>query len=83
MMPLAFTPFIDPISALFPEMHAYWLWLVVPLVIAISLIYRTTRHSDLKSLPRAVTLMSCQILLVMVAAAVLLTLLYTGLSRWL
>ncbi|HVS71581.1 MAG TPA: hypothetical protein VHQ47_10030 [Phycisphaerae bacterium] len=75
-MILAFTPFVDPLSALLPHMDGYWLWLVIPLVVAISVIYKGTRLDNLRRLPGQVFIMSFQILVVMVAAAFLLDLFY-------
>jgi hypothetical protein len=71
-MILAFTPLLDPVSAIFPGMSDYWLFLVVPLVIAISIVYRCTRTQDLRVLPREAAIMSTQIILVMALAALLL-----------
>ncbi|HVX84554.1 MAG TPA: hypothetical protein VH253_07035 [Phycisphaerae bacterium] len=76
-MILAFTPLIDPLTALFPHMDSFWLWLVVPLVIAISIIYKGTRMENLRKLPSHVFIMSFQILIVMIAAAILLDLFYS------
>ncbi len=69
---LAFTLFYDPVTALYPNMDEYWLWLVVPLVIAVSLVYKCTRISSLRDLPRDIAIMSTQILIVMVIGAGLL-----------
>jgi len=69
---LAFTPLYDPLPALYPGMSDQWLWMVLPLVVAISVVYKTTRLEHLKSLPRDAAIMSAQMLLVMAFAAVLL-----------
>jgi len=69
MMMLAFTPLIDPLTALYPGMSDYWLLLVLPLVIAISVIYKGTRIKHLRQLPREATIMTMQIVLLMVVAA--------------
>lgn len=66
---LAFTPLLDPLPALYPAMSEYWLWLLVPLIVAISTVYKATRIASLKSLPLGVIIMSFQILLFMAAAA--------------
>jgi hypothetical protein len=73
---LAFTPFFDPLPALYPGMDEYWLFLVIPLVIAISVVYKGTRMKDLRGLPRDATVMSVQILVTMVFAAAALGSLY-------
>jgi hypothetical protein len=69
MMPLAFTPLFDPLPAIFPGMDDYWLLLVIPLVIAISVVYKGTRIKNLRTLPREATVMTTQILVLMVVAA--------------
>ena len=67
---LAFTPLMDPLTAVYPGMSDYWLWLLVPLIVVISTVYKGTRVENLKSLPLGVLVMSFQILLFMTAAAV-------------
>ncbi|HUO08840.1 MAG TPA: hypothetical protein VM008_11105 [Phycisphaerae bacterium] len=72
MMPistLAYTIFFDAITSLFPNMDEYWLLLVIPLVVAITLVYKGTRMKELRTLPRDATIMSVQILVLMVFAA--------------
>lgn len=53
-------------------MDDYWLWLVVPLVLAISVVYKGTRVDRLNKLPREAAVMSAQILLLMIVGAVVL-----------
>jgi len=72
MITLAFTPLYDPLPALFPGLSDQWLFLVIPLVIAISIVYKCTRVSSLKALPRDAAIMSAQIMVVMGFAAVVL-----------
>jgi hypothetical protein len=81
MMLLAFTPLYDPLPAIIPDMSNGWLWLVVPLLLAISIIYKGTRLDDLRKLPGQSFIMTFQILLVMGAAAVLLDGLYWFMTR--
>ena len=69
---LAFTPLYHSLTALFPHMSDHWLWLVLPLVVAISVVYKATRVTTLKNLPKESGIMSVQILLVMGFAAVVL-----------
>jgi hypothetical protein len=78
---LAFTPFFDPLPALFPGMDEYWLLLVIPLVVAISLVYKGTRMKELRGLPKDAAIMSVQILVMMVFAAVALGGLYWAAVR--
>jgi hypothetical protein len=70
---LAFTPLYDPLPALYPQMSDYWLWCVIPLVLAISIVYKATRLENLRNLPREATIMTAQMLIVMVVAAVIVT----------
>ncbi|MGN6370594.1 MAG: hypothetical protein ACTHN5_20265 [Phycisphaerae bacterium] len=81
MIPLAFTPLFDPLPALFPNLDEYWLFLVIPLVIAISLVYKATRLKELSTLPKHAAIMSVQILVLMTFAAILLAALYWSAVR--
>lgn len=78
---LAFTPFFDPLPALFPAMDEYWLFLVIPLVVAICLVYKATRLKELRGLPKEAAIMSAQILVLMVFAAAALGGLYWAAVR--
>ncbi len=69
---LAFTPLYDPLSGLYPGMSNYWLWLVLPLVVAVSIVYKCTRIPNVRDLPKAAALMSFQIIVVMAFAAFIL-----------
>jgi hypothetical protein len=75
---LAFVPLYDPLYAVFPGMGNYWLWLVIPLVAVISVVYKGTRVESLKSLPKDAAIMSVQLILVMAAAGVVLACGYWG-----
>jgi hypothetical protein len=78
---LAFTPFYDPLPALFPGMSDYWLWLVIPLVVAVSTVYKCTRIDDLRKLPAQAGILTFQLLLAMVICAILLAVGYTTYIR--
>ncbi len=65
---LAFMPLYDPLPALFPGMSEQWLWLVIPLAVAISVVYKCTRVPDLKTLPRDAARMSLELIVVMAFA---------------
>jgi len=75
---LAFTLLYDPITAIYPGLSAYWLWLVLPLAAAISVVYKGTRVEHLKDLTLQAGIMTVQLILVMVLAAALLALWYWG-----
>jgi hypothetical protein len=78
---LAFMPLYDPLSALFPGLDNYWLALLIPLVIAICIVYKGTRIRDIKDLPKAATIMTIQVLLVMTLAAFVIYGVYIGITR--
>jgi hypothetical protein len=67
---LAFTPLVDPLPALYPNLDDYWLWFVIPLVIAISVVYKGTRVYRVRRLPAEAAMMAAQILILMVVASV-------------
>ena len=69
---LAFTPLYDPLFALYPRMSDHWLWFVIPLVLAISIVYKSTRVQSLRALPKDAAIMSAQIVVIMAFAAVVL-----------
>lgn len=67
---LAYRPFIDSLEPLLPDAYRYWLWLVVPLVVAISIVYKGMKVAKLGRLPWEATKMSVQIIVAMGLAAV-------------
>jgi len=71
---LAFIPLYDPLTALFPGMSDHWLWLLIPLVVVISVVYKGTRIEKLASLPRDAAVMAAQTIIIMGIAALLLAL---------
>lgn len=69
MTMLGYTPLLDPLTALYPGLSDYWLWLLVPLVIAISVIYKAIRVHKLGDLPKESLRMSIEIFVFMAIAA--------------
>lgn len=67
---LAWRPFLDP-----APIDRYWLWLLVPLILLIALVYRTIKSERLGRLPRAAGYLAFQISVFMVLAAAALWLL--------
>lgn len=65
-----YVPFVVPL-----RIDAYWLLLLLPLVVAIAITYKTIKLDDLSRLSREATLLSLQIVIFMVLAAVTLWLL--------
>jgi hypothetical protein len=72
MVPLLadYTPLIDSLQALWPNSGDYTLWALVPLTVAISIVYKATKLDDLRELPAATLRLSLTILVSMALAAV-------------
>ena len=66
---LAYRPFIDSLEPVFPDAYKYWLWLLVPLVVAISIVYKCMKVRTLRRLPWEASKMSLQIIVAMALAA--------------
>ena len=74
-----YIPFVDPINTF----HDWWYFLLIPLAFGISVIYRALRLRDLSRFRRAVTTMTVQIVLAMVALAIALVVLVQLVIPWL
>ena len=61
---LAYRPFLDPIP-----LDGYWMLMLLPIALAISIIYKCTKLKDLSQLPRQAATMTVQIVVFMAAAA--------------
>lgn len=61
-MMIAWRPFLDPLN-----LHAYWWAFLVPLSLGVAWTYRAVRLKDLNKFPRAVALMTAQIVIAMIA----------------
>ena len=61
---LAYRPFLDPM-----DLHDQWLWLLIPLVVAISLVYKTLKLQSLEKLAADTTRLTLTILAVTAVAA--------------
>jgi len=70
LLDAAYRPFIDSAQAILPNLTAYWLWLLLPLVVAIAVVYKTTKVENLWTLPWEATKMSIQIVFYMALVAV-------------
>lgn len=57
---LAWRPFIDPVDA-----HAWWFLLIFPVALLVSLAWKAVRIDDIRRLPRAVLVMTAQVVLAM------------------
>jgi len=62
---LAYMPFLEPL-----DVDRYWPVLILPLALAISVVYKTIRLTDLSQVPRQAAIMAAQIIMFMMLAAV-------------
>lgn len=74
LLTLAWRPFLDPIPV-----GSGWLWLALPLILAISVVYKALKHDDMRAVPLAAARLTGIVVLFLVVAAVLLYLL----TEWL
>ena len=68
-IPLAWIPLIDPLYSVAPHLTHYWLALVAPVTLLISLVYQTVRRPDRPGLTAATLWLSVKILLGMAAVS--------------
>jgi hypothetical protein len=64
---LAYTPFLQPLPV-----WDYWMLLLVPLTIGVSVVYKSIKCREMKDVPREATQISVMILVGMAVAAALL-----------
>jgi len=69
---LGWRPFLEPLPV-----DDLWMWLLIPLTIAIATVYKTLKLDDLNRLPWEIARLSTLIVLSMLAAAVVLGVLVT------
>jgi len=69
-MLLAYTPFIDTLEQGIRGADAMQLFFVIPLVLAISIIYKATKVADLRDLPKHAAIMTGQIFMVLIVSAI-------------
>jgi hypothetical protein len=61
---LAYKPFLQPLP-----LDTYWLLLLLPLVLAIAIVYKTIKLDDLSQMPKQAIFLAGQIIAFMVLAA--------------
>lgn len=61
---LAFRPFLDPVP-----IDQYWMLMLLPMVIAIAVVYKTIKTDRLEKIPREATVLAAQIIAFMIMAA--------------
>lgn len=66
---LAYTPFLDPIPI---WSNAVWPWLLLPLTLAVSLVYKSVKCRTMRQVPREAAVIAVWIILGMIIAAVVL-----------
>jgi len=67
LLALGWRPLLDPLP-----LDGYYLLFLVPLVVAIAVVYKAIKVEDLTRLPRAAAVLAVQILVFMVLAAAVL-----------
>lgn len=76
------TPLIDPLYERVPHLTVYWMWLVVPLVLVISVVYQTARVAHVSAVPIASLWMSLKIIAAFSLLGISLELIYHYLTLW-
>jgi len=63
-----YRPFLDPLP-----IYSYWFWLLLPLCLLFSVVYKSAKCERVRDIPRAAVSITFFILLGMAAAATVLT----------
>ncbi len=69
-MPIAWLPLINPLYSAVPHLTDYWMLLIFPLVLIISLVYQSIRREDLSGLALGTLWMSTKVLFFMALIAI-------------
>ncbi len=64
IMTLAWRPFLEPL-----DLHDHWMWLIIPVALAIAVVYKALKLEDLRRLPFEATRLAAVIIAAMIAAA--------------
>lgn len=72
---LAYRPFLDPLPV-WP--NSVWPWLIVPLCVAVAIVYKSIRCRTMDRVPREAAGITFWILICMAAAAVALAIIVRG-----
>ena len=78
-MPLAYRPFLDPIPYLWSD--AVWPWLLIPLCVAVSVVYKSIKCRSMKEVPREAAVITLWIIFGMIGAAIVLAVVVRALER--
>lgn len=77
MCVLAYTPFIHP-----APLWDYWVWLLIPLCVSVSVVYKTIKCRYVDQIPREATALTMYILLAMAGVALGVWLIYMVFVQW-
>jgi len=61
----AWRPFLEPL-----DLHEHWMWLIIPVAIAIAVVYKALKLDDFRRLPWEATRLAAIIVAAMAVAAV-------------
>ncbi len=79
--PASWTPFVNPIYSAVPHLTQWWLLLILPLVLIISVVYKTVRSPDGQGILLPTLWFGTKVLLSMAAISIVLQLLYHYVTR--
>jgi hypothetical protein len=74
---LAFKPFVQPLPV-----WDYWQWLLIPLCIAVSVVYKTVKCRHVRQIPREAASITLWIILAMIGVAAGVLLVYKFFVEW-
>jgi hypothetical protein len=74
---LAFAPFLQPLP-----LWNYWAWLLIPLCIAVSVVYKTIKCRHVRQIPREAAAITMWIILAMIGVAAGVLLVYKLFVQW-
>jgi hypothetical protein len=63
-----YRPFLDPLP-----IYSYWFWLLLPLCLLFSIVYKSAKVQSVREIPRAALAITFWIILGMAAASLVLT----------
>lgn len=65
-----YTPFLDPVSLRFPQLHDWWWLTLLPIAFFVSMAYKGVRLHTLNHFWKQVITMTLQIILAMIGLAI-------------
>jgi len=64
---LAWRPFLEPL-----DLHEHWMWLIIPVAVAIAIVYKALKLDDLRRVPAEAARLTVIIIAAMAAAGLVL-----------